>query len=60
VYGFIISLYIVNPHGYIILITNLIKAVKSGKISKVLVRGIIRLLRRRGLDVSPELVEAAK
>lgn len=36
---------------------NLIKAIKEGKISKVVGRGIIRKLRKKGLPVDPQLLE---
>jgi len=38
---------------------NLIKAVKDGKISKRLVRSIIRRLIKQGIQVDPELIDAA-
>ena len=42
-----------------ILMQNLIKAIKSGKISKRLARLIIRRLLRLNVPVDPELIELA-
>jgi hypothetical protein len=56
----LLALQLVDPHSYIILLNNLREAVKSGKISKALLREIIRLMRQRGLFVPPYLVEATK
>ena len=44
---------------YFIMMQNLIKAVKNGKISKQLARMIIRRLLRLKLDVDPEFIKAA-
>jgi hypothetical protein len=43
--------------SYHILIENLIKAIKEGKITKTLGRAIIRLLKRKNLPINPELLE---
>ena len=46
-----------DSSSYHILLRNLIKAIKQGKISKVVGRAIIRKLRKKGIPVDPELVE---
>ena len=46
-----------DSSNYHILLRNLIKAIKQGKISKVVGRAIIRKLRKKGIPVDPELVE---
>jgi hypothetical protein len=43
--------------SYYIILKNLIKAIKQGKISKVVGRAIIRKLKKKGLPVDPELLE---
>lgn len=43
--------------SYYIFLKNLIKAIKQGKISKVVGRAIIRKLRKKGLPVDSELLE---
>lgn len=45
--------------SYLIIMGNLIKAVKEGRISKRLARLIIRKLIRKGVTVDPELIEVA-
>jgi hypothetical protein len=45
--------------SYFILIQNLIKAIKNGKISKRLARLIIRRLLRLKIAVDPELIQVA-
>lgn len=45
--------------NYYLMMQNLIKAVKKGRISKRLARVIIRKLLRQGLEVDPELIRAA-
>jgi hypothetical protein len=46
-----------NMSSYHIILKNLIKAIKEGKIPKIVGRAIIRKLKKRGLLVSPELLE---
>ena len=43
--------------SYYIILKNLIKAIKQGKISKVVARAIIRQLKKKGLPVDPELLQ---
>lgn len=45
--------------SYYIILKNLIKAIKEGKIPKIVGRAIIRKLKRRGLLIDPELLEVA-
>ena len=45
--------------NYYIMMRNLIKALKEGKISKRLARVIIRKLLRQGVEVDPELIMVA-
>jgi hypothetical protein len=47
-----------NMTSYYILLKNLIKAIKEGRIPKVVGRAIIRKLRKRGMAVDPELLDA--
>lgn len=56
-----IVLYILANHnsaGFYILLKNLLKAVKEGKISKAMCRLIVRRLRKKGIAVDPKLLEA--
>jgi|AntRauMFilla1563_2_1112583.scaffolds.fasta_scaffold04572_3 hypothetical protein len=46
-----------NPSSYYILLQNLLEAIKEGRISKALARALVRRLKRRGVPISPELVE---
>ena len=56
----IMHIFVINDiSSYFILIENLIKAIKSGKISKRLARLIIRRLLKLNAPVDPELIEAA-
>jgi hypothetical protein len=50
---------ITDTSSYFILIQNLIKAIKNGKISKRLARLIIRRLLRLKIAVDPELIQVA-
>jgi hypothetical protein len=43
--------------SYHIILKNLIKAIKEGRIPKIVGRAIIRILLKRGLFVNPELLE---
>lgn len=55
---FILSIFLSqNISSYHIILKNLIKAIKEGKIPKVVGRAIIRKLKKRGLLVDPELFE---
>jgi hypothetical protein len=55
---FILSIFsIQNMSSYHIILKNLIKAIKEGKIPKIVGRAIIRKLKKRGLSVNPELLE---
>jgi len=44
--------------SYFLMIKNLIKAIKDGKISKQLARLIIRRLRKLNIPIDPELIDA--
>ena len=56
----ILHIFAINDiSSYFILIQNLIKAIKNGKISKRLARLIIRRLLRLNIAVDPELIKAA-
>ena len=46
-----------NSSGFYILLKNLIKAIKEGRISKPIGRAIVRRLQRKGTAVDPELLE---
>jgi hypothetical protein len=46
-----------NPSGFLILLNNLIKAIKEGKISKAIGRVIVRKLQKKGIAIDPELLE---
>jgi hypothetical protein len=46
-----------NMSSYYIILKNLIKAIKEGKISKVVARAIIKKLERNGVLVDPDLIE---
>lgn len=48
-----------NMSAYYIMMQNLIKALKSGKISKAMARVIIRRLRKKGIIIDPGLISAA-
>jgi len=55
---FILSIFsIQNMTNYHVILKNLIKAIKEGRIPKIVGRAIIRKLQRRGLLVNPELLE---
>jgi hypothetical protein len=45
--------------SYYIILRNLIKAIKEGRVPKIVGRAIIRKLKRRGLLIDPELLEVA-
>lgn len=55
----IIHVFALDISSYFILMQNLIKAIKNGKISKRLARLIIRRLLRLNLVVDPELIKVA-
>ena len=46
-----------NPSGFYILLKNLIKAIKEGRISKAIGRSIVRRLKKKGIAIDPELLE---
>ena len=46
-----------NPSGFYILLKNLIKAIKEGRISKAIGRSIVRRLKKKGINIDPELLE---
>lgn len=46
-----------NPSGFYILLKNLMKAIKEGRISKAIGRSIVRRLQKKGIVVDPELLE---
>ena len=51
---------ILNSSGFYILLKNLLKAIKEGKISKAIGRIIVRRLRRNGVILDPELLDAVE
>jgi hypothetical protein len=62
IYCIISILYIFSKSdisSYFLMMQNLIKAIKEGKISKRLARIIIRRLIKRKIDIDPELIRAA-
>ena len=46
-----------NPSSFYILLKNLIKAIKEGRISKAIGRSIVRRLQKKGIAVDLELLE---
>lgn len=46
-----------NIASYHIILKNLIEAIKKGKIPKIVGRGILRKLKRKGLPIDPDLIE---
>ena len=46
-----------NPSSFYILLKNLIKAIKEGRISKAIGRSIVRRLKKKGINIDPELLE---
>lgn len=46
-----------SPSTYYILLQNLIKAIKEGKISKAMGRLLVRRLQKKGVPLDPELLE---
>jgi len=46
-----------NPSGFYILLKNLIKAIKEGRISKAIGRSIVRRLQKKSIAIDPELLE---
>lgn len=46
-----------NTSSFYILLKNLIKAIKEGRISKALGRSIVRRLKKKGVVIDPELIE---
>lgn len=46
-----------NQSGFIILLKNLIRAIREGKISKAIGRAIVRRLQKKGVDIDPELLD---
>jgi hypothetical protein len=46
-----------NIPSYHLLLTNLIEAIKEGRIPKIVGRAIIRKLKKRGLYINPELLK---
>lgn len=57
--GILYVLWSADMASFMILMENLIKAVKEGKITKRLARLLIRRLLRLGVNVDPELIDAA-
>jgi hypothetical protein len=56
--GFVLYiLSIQNPSSFYILVKNLIKAIKEGRISKAIGRAIVRRLKKKGIAIDPELLE---
>ena len=51
---------ILNLSGFYILLKNLLKAIKEGKISKAIGRIIVRRLQRNGVILDPELLDAVE
>ena len=54
---FLRILSVMNFTSYYMLIANLIKALKAGKLPKKLVRRIVRKLLRKKIPVDPELLQ---
>lgn len=52
----IIALSIANPAGYMILLQQLVKLVKAKKISKVVLRAILRKLKGKNVLIDPDLL----
>jgi hypothetical protein len=52
--------YFHNMSAYLILMQNLIKAIKEGKISKRLARFLIKKLLKKGVNIDPELIDLAE
>ena len=48
-----------NSSGFYILLKNLIKVIKKGRISKVIGRSIVRRLQKKGIAIDSELLEVA-
>ena len=46
-----------NPSRFYILLKNLIKASKEGRISKPIGRSIVRRLKKKGIAIDPDLLE---
>lgn len=55
-----VSLYTPTPMNYMIFSKKLWKAVKEGKISKVVLRAILRQLGAKGLRIDPDLLKELK
>ena len=53
----IYTLSIQNPSSFYIMMQSLIKAIREGKISRVIGRLIVRRLRKRGILIDSELAE---
>jgi hypothetical protein len=59
----VVLLYILSQRstsGFYVLLSNLIQAIKDGRISKNVAKTIVRRLRRKGVPVDPELLELVK
>lgn len=46
-----------NPSSFYIMMKNLIKAIREGRISKAVGRIIVRRLKKKGIVIDPELIE---
>lgn len=46
-----------NPSGFYILLRNLIKAIKEGRISKPIGRLIAKRFKKKGIPIDPEYLE---
>lgn len=46
-----------NPSAFYILLKNLIKVIKEGRISKVIVQYIVNKLQNKGIPIDQELLE---
>jgi hypothetical protein len=46
-----------NISSYYLILKNLIKAIRKGKISKIVGRAIIKKLKKKGLPIDPELLD---
>lgn len=51
------TLSIQNSAGFYILLKNLIKAIKEGKVSKAIGRSIVRRLQKKGIPIDPKLLD---
>ena len=56
----LLSLVSINFSDYVILLQELIRAIKAGKIKKITARLIVRKLKKRKIPISPKLLDAVR